>query len=206
MPPSEASAPGSMGKNRPRSRRCALSCLRVTPGSTTQSRSSGCTASTAFIRLVSTDTPPVGRVDVALERRARPERNHRDAPVGAQADDLGDLLGRLRIGPRRREASFAAQVSVLAVLLAHRRRHREALGEARRQRGGGRSSTHASTSGRGPDGRRGTRLGAFMAISAISAISRMNGEGDIRVNTNLSETGRAEHPHRPRRMPSSYPA
>jgi hypothetical protein len=32
MPPSEASAPGSTGKNSPVSRRCVLSALRVTPG------------------------------------------------------------------------------------------------------------------------------------------------------------------------------
>eukprot|EP00955_Chlamydomonas_euryale_P106650 365718-Chlamydomonas_euryale.AAC.19 len=31
MPPSVASAPGSTGKKRPASRRCSLSCFRVTP-------------------------------------------------------------------------------------------------------------------------------------------------------------------------------
>ena len=60
MPPSEASAPGSIGKNRPWSRRCSFSSLRVTPGSTTQSRSSSWTATIRFIRLVSTETPPNG--------------------------------------------------------------------------------------------------------------------------------------------------
>src|SRR3546814_6667121 len=39
MPPIEASAPGSIGKNRPVSRRYSLSCLRRTPGCTTTSRS-----------------------------------------------------------------------------------------------------------------------------------------------------------------------
>jgi len=34
MPPSVASAPGSTEKNRPVSRKCSLSCLRVTPGCT----------------------------------------------------------------------------------------------------------------------------------------------------------------------------
>ena len=60
MPPIEASAPGSIGKKSPVSCRCSLSCLRVTPGSTTQSRSSELTASTAFIREQSSETPPCG--------------------------------------------------------------------------------------------------------------------------------------------------
>ena len=60
MPPSEASAPGSIGKNRPWSRRCSLSALRVMPGSTTQSRSSACTASTWFMSRTSIETPPCG--------------------------------------------------------------------------------------------------------------------------------------------------
>jgi len=60
MPPMEASAPGSMGKNSPMSRRCSLSCLRVTPGSTTTSRSSAWTATIRFIREVSTEMPPKG--------------------------------------------------------------------------------------------------------------------------------------------------
>src|SRR6185312_14024995 len=60
MPPSDASAPGSSGKNRPWSRRCSLSCLRVMPGSTTQSRSCAFTASTRFMSRKSTDTPPSG--------------------------------------------------------------------------------------------------------------------------------------------------
>src|SRR5580658_5877896 len=60
MPPSEASAPGSIGKKRPLSRRCSLSCLRVTPGSTTQSRSSALTVVTAFMRVRSSETPPSG--------------------------------------------------------------------------------------------------------------------------------------------------
>src|SRR6516165_6472849 len=60
MPPSEASAPGSSGKNRPWSRKCSLSCLRVMPGSTTQSRSCAFTASTRFMSRKSIDTPPWG--------------------------------------------------------------------------------------------------------------------------------------------------
>ena len=60
MPPREASAPGSMGKKSPLSRRCSLSCLRVTPGSTAQSRSSALTARTLFMRERSSETPPCG--------------------------------------------------------------------------------------------------------------------------------------------------
>src|SRR5262249_12944048 len=60
MPPSEASAPGSIGKNTPWSRRCSFSALRVTPGSITQSRSSACTSSTLFMSRRSTQMPPAG--------------------------------------------------------------------------------------------------------------------------------------------------
>ena len=69
--------PGSIGKNRPLSRRCRLSSLRVTPASTTQSRSSAWTAITAFhTRRVDRDTAE-RRVDVAFEGRANPEGNDR---------------------------------------------------------------------------------------------------------------------------------
>src|SRR5581483_940184 len=60
MPPSDASAPGSIGKNRPWSRRYSLSCLRVMPGSMTQSRSSAWTASTRFMSRKSSEMPPRG--------------------------------------------------------------------------------------------------------------------------------------------------
>ena len=60
MPPSEASAPGSIGKNRPWSRRCSFTALRVTPGWTTQSRSSAWTARTLFIPFMSIEMPPYG--------------------------------------------------------------------------------------------------------------------------------------------------
>src|SRR6185437_1071765 len=91
MPPSEASAPGSMGKKRPLSRRCSLSCLRVTPGSTTQSRSSALTASTLFMRERSSETPP-WRVDMTLERRADPERNDRRVVPPAELDEVDHIL------------------------------------------------------------------------------------------------------------------
>src|SRR5579864_8413215 len=60
MPPSEASAPGSIGKNTPWSRKCSFSALRVTPGWITQSRSSTWTYNTLFMSRKSTQTPPAG--------------------------------------------------------------------------------------------------------------------------------------------------
>ena len=60
MPPSEASAPGSIGKKRPVARMYSLSCLRVTPGWTTTSRSASLTVSTLFMRLKSSEMPPLG--------------------------------------------------------------------------------------------------------------------------------------------------
>jgi hypothetical protein len=58
MPPRLASAPGSMGKNRPVLLISALSCLRVTPGCTVTVRSSALTLSTWFMRLTSMLMPP----------------------------------------------------------------------------------------------------------------------------------------------------
>src|SRR3569623_945538 len=60
MPPSEALAPGSMGKNRPLSRSCSLSSLRVMPACTTQSRASAGTVTSLFMSRMSIDTPPCG--------------------------------------------------------------------------------------------------------------------------------------------------
>ena len=53
MPPMLASAPGSMGKNRPVSLMASLSCLRVMPGCTVTVRSSALMLSTRFMRLTS---------------------------------------------------------------------------------------------------------------------------------------------------------
>ena len=118
MPPSEASAPGSIGKNRPWSRRYSLSCLRVTPGSTTQSRSSAWTASMRFMRVRSIDMPPTRRVDLAFERRAGAERDHRHAVCGADAHDLLHVVGRLR--EHHRVGRLVGEPGRgVAVLLAH---------------------------------------------------------------------------------------
>ena len=58
MPPIDASAPGSIGKNRPVSRISRLSCSRVTPACTVTVRSSALTRSTWFIRDRSRLRPP----------------------------------------------------------------------------------------------------------------------------------------------------
>jgi len=58
MPPSVASAPGSIGKKRPVSRISRLSCSRVTPGCTVTVRSSGWTSTILSMRERSIDTPP----------------------------------------------------------------------------------------------------------------------------------------------------
>ncbi len=58
MPPMEASAPGSMGKNRPVLLISSLSCLRVTPGCTVTVRSSALIDSTLFMRDTSMLMPP----------------------------------------------------------------------------------------------------------------------------------------------------
>jgi hypothetical protein len=58
MPPMLASAPGSMGKNRPVSLMASLSCLRVMPGCTVTVRSSASMDSTRFMRFTSMLMPP----------------------------------------------------------------------------------------------------------------------------------------------------
>ena len=83
MPPSEASAPGSIGKNRPVSRRWLLSAVRVTPASTRQSRSSALTSSTRLMPERSIGDAALDRREVAFERRAGAEGDHRRAVAGA---------------------------------------------------------------------------------------------------------------------------
>ena len=58
IPPSEALAPGSTGKNSPVARSSRFSSSRVMPGWMRTSMSAWLTSSTRFIRLKSTTTPP----------------------------------------------------------------------------------------------------------------------------------------------------
>src|SRR4029453_1550619 len=108
MPPIVALAPGSIGKNSPVPLSSALSCSRVTPACTRQSRSSPLTSSTLLICDKSTHTPPRG---------ADPERDDRHRRGGAGPHDVRDLVGRVRehdeVGQRRVREALA-----VAVLLA----------------------------------------------------------------------------------------
>jgi hypothetical protein len=58
IPPSEASAPGSTGKNSPCERNSAFSRTRRTPACTRQSNAAGDTSRMASIRDRSTQMPP----------------------------------------------------------------------------------------------------------------------------------------------------
>ena len=60
IPPMLAFAPGSIGKKRPVARSSEFNSLRVSPGSTTQSKSSPFTARMPFICEKSTEIPPRG--------------------------------------------------------------------------------------------------------------------------------------------------
>ena len=116
-----ASAPGSIGKNRPVSRRWSLSCLRVTPASTRQSRSSALTSRIRFIAARSMETPPSSGVDVALERGAGAVGDHRQMVGAADLDDPADLVGRAGEGDRVGRGARMMGL-VLAVALADRQR------------------------------------------------------------------------------------
>ncbi len=104
MPPIEASAPGSIGKNRPLSRKWEFSALRVMPGSTTQSRSSAWTASTRSIRDRSMRQAAVQRVEVAFERAAGAIGDDRRVVARADRHRLHHVLAALgeQHGVRRR--------------------------------------------------------------------------------------------------------
>ena len=136
MPPSEASAPGSIGKNRPWSRRCSLSALRVMPGSITQSRSSACTASTWFMSRKSIETPPCGALTWPSSEVPVPNGMTGTPVRGADAHDLLHVLGRLRKDHRVRRLVLDPGDGV-AVLLAHRLRGHEPVAEFGGERGDG---------------------------------------------------------------------
>ena len=128
MPPIEASAPGSIGKNRPLSRRCAFSALRVTPGSTTQSRSSACTAMTRFMWRQVDRQPAMQRVDVALERGAGAEGHDRRVVLRADPHRVDHVLAAL--GEQHRVGRRVGQPGQrMAVLDAHRLRGDDLVAE-----------------------------------------------------------------------------
>ena len=132
MPPSEASAPGSIGKNRPWSRRYSLSCLARHAGLDHAVEILGVHREHAVhVAEVERDAAP-RRVDVAFERGAGAERDDRHAMPRADAHDLLHVLGRLRKHHRVRRLVRDPGDGV-AVLLAHRlRRSDEPVAEALR--------------------------------------------------------------------------
>ena len=134
MPPSEASAPGSIGKNRPWSRRYSLSCLRVMPGSTTQSRSSACTASTRFMSRKSIETPPYGALIWPSSEVPVPNAITGTRCWAQMRTICCTSACRLREHDRVRRLVRDPRGGV-GVLLAHRRRRDDAVAERRRQRG-----------------------------------------------------------------------
>ena len=134
MPPREASAPGSIGKKRPVSCRKSLSCLRVTPGSTTQSRSSALTAITLFMREQSSDTPPCGALTWPSSDEPIPK-----GTIGASR--LAQIFTRSITSSRDFGEHHRVRRLVLepgqgvAMGLANRLRGGEAIAESRRQIG-----------------------------------------------------------------------
>ena len=120
--------PGSIGKNRPWSRRYSLSCLRVTPGSTTQSRSSAWTARTRFMSRKSSETPPCGALTWPSSEVPVPNGMTGTRCARADAHDLLHVLGRLRKHHRVRRLVLDPGEGV-AVLLAHRLRGHEPVAE-----------------------------------------------------------------------------
>ena len=105
---------------------CSFSCLRVTPACTTASRSCSCTASTWFIRERSITRPALHGQNVALERGADAVGDHRHAVAAAGVDDVAHFLGAFR--ENHRVGRGIGEIGlVLAVVLAHRRRGRDAF-------------------------------------------------------------------------------
>ena len=118
MPPSVASAPGSTGKKTPSGRSLASSASRVIAGLHGHVHVLDRQPQHA-VHLAQVDRDAaLHREHVALERRARAERDDRDAVAVARLDDRRRLLGRARVddgvGRGRRMPGL-----VLAVLGEH---------------------------------------------------------------------------------------
>ena len=133
MPPSEASAPGSIGKNSPWSRRCSFSALRVTPGWITQSRSSAWTSSIRFMSRRSMQMPPAGALTCPSSEVPVPKAITGTRVFGADPHHVLDIGGFLRhhhgVGRLRRQPGGG-----MGVLLAHGLRGDQPVAEPRRQR------------------------------------------------------------------------
>ncbi len=133
MPPSEASAPGSIGKNTPWSRRCSFSALRVTPGWITQSRSSAWTSSTLFMSRRSMQTPPAGALTCPSSEVPVPNAITGTLMLGANPHHVLDVGGLLRHHDRVRRLRRQPGRGV-RVLIAHRLRGDQPVAEPRRER------------------------------------------------------------------------
>ena len=112
MPPMLASAPGSIGKNRPVSRSASFNCLREMPGSTVTVRSSA---------LIDEHPVHFGQIDryaalhreqVAFQRRTVAIGNDRHIVLAAEPDDRLHFLRAAReddgVGQLRIERGFVA--------------------------------------------------------------------------------------------------
>ena len=90
-----------------------MSCLRVMPGSTTQSRSSACTASTRFMSRKSRQMPPCGALTWPSSEVPAPKAMTGTRCGRARAGRSAALLRWSAETPPRRAAGCSIQVSVL---------------------------------------------------------------------------------------------
>ena len=176
MPPSEASAPGSIGKNSPL---VAQVLVQLLAGHARLDDA-------VEVLLMHRDDPlhqarvdgdaAERRVDMALERRAGPERDDRDPMVRAQAHDLGDFLCRLAERRRCPEAGSPPRSAYGHAARAQPSRSRRGCRSASairssarqsrlRQVGGRRGSTRSSIVAAGDN-----RLTTFNGISGLAKV------------------------------------
>ena len=132
MPPIEASAPGSIGKEQPVSRKCSFERLARHAGLDDAIEVFGVNREHAVHARQSMRDAAVQRVDMAFQRSADAERDDRRVMRGADAHGVDDVLravgehhrvGRRVVGPGQR----------VAMLTAHRLGGDEAVAEARRE-------------------------------------------------------------------------
>ena len=145
MPPIEASAPGSIGKNRPVIAQRGVELLARDPGLHAAVHVLGMDRQHAVHACEVDADAAMDRQRIALQRGAGAERDDRHGGGGAGRDGRRYLGGRLRegddIGRLRRVIGLAA-----AMRGAHRRRIGRALADQRAQRGEDRCAAHRTVS------------------------------------------------------------
>ena len=162
MPPSEASAPGSIGKNRPVWLDLVVELLARHAGLHGDGQVLGVDREhLVHARQVDADAA-LHREQMAFERRADAERDHRHRVLRRPAaTDVGDVVGALaehhRLGRRRVDRRFVA-----AVLLAHRQRRSSS---ARRSAPSARPASPRAPARGSMRGQQVGGQGAFMAVS-----------------------------------------